>query len=293
MLETIERIEHSVDAPLCAQPNAGRPRDIEGRTIYLSSPEYMASYARRFVAQGVRLVGGCCGTTPEHIRQMKLAVQALAPTAHVGRGERVAIGAKSVPAAAAPPPPVPRAEKSRLASRSARGTFVLSGRFAAAARPTTAPPRSSRAHAHDPRRRRRPSPTGPGHRPHERALARAARPAAGGIEPVLQYAAAIATCSACSRTCSARTRSASATSPIFTGDPRKSATTRTRARLRGRLHRPHQRRLAANRGVMSADSRSADRPHSTSASSQTPPPRIWTRKSAASSTRWRQGPSSL
>src|SRR4051794_6437165 len=81
MLETIERIEQSVDAPLSAQPNAGRPRDIEGRTIYLSSPEYMASYARRFVAQGVRLVGGCCGTTPEHIRQMKRAVQALAQSA--------------------------------------------------------------------------------------------------------------------------------------------------------------------------------------------------------------------
>ena len=75
MLETIDRIEQSVHVPLSAQPNAGRPRDIEGRTIYLSSPEYMASYARRFVAQGVRLVGGCCGTTPEHIRQIKLAVQ--------------------------------------------------------------------------------------------------------------------------------------------------------------------------------------------------------------------------
>ena len=71
MLETIDRIEQSVQVPLSAQPNAGRPRDIEGRTIYLSSPEYMASYARRFVAQGVRLVGGCCGTTPEHIRQIK------------------------------------------------------------------------------------------------------------------------------------------------------------------------------------------------------------------------------
>src|SRR5688500_12023761 len=78
MLETIDRIEQSVQVPLSAQPNAGRPRDIEDRTIYLSSPEYMASYARRFVAQGVRLVGGCCGTTPEHIRQIKRAVQAVA-----------------------------------------------------------------------------------------------------------------------------------------------------------------------------------------------------------------------
>src|SRR5262245_1651412 len=56
MLETIERIASITRARLAAQPNAGRPRDIEGRNIYLSSPEYMASYARRFAQQGVRLV---------------------------------------------------------------------------------------------------------------------------------------------------------------------------------------------------------------------------------------------
>src|SRR3954469_2836811 len=75
MLETVERIAAVTRARLSAQPNAGRPRDIEGRNIYLSSPEYMASYARRFAQQGVRLVGGCCGTTPEHIRQMKTAIK--------------------------------------------------------------------------------------------------------------------------------------------------------------------------------------------------------------------------
>src|SRR4051794_27797758 len=123
MLETIERIEQSVDAPLSAQPNAGRPRDIEGRTIYLSSPEYMASYARRFVAQGVRLVGGCCGTTPEHIRQMKRAVQALAQSAPPS-AER-AHGATSVIVETPSAPPVPRAEKSRMAHALARGTFVV------------------------------------------------------------------------------------------------------------------------------------------------------------------------
>ena len=80
MLETIERLERATSRKLSAQPNAGRPRDIEGRNIYLCSPEYMASYARRFVQRGVRLVGGCCGTTPEHIRQIRLAVQAQAPS---------------------------------------------------------------------------------------------------------------------------------------------------------------------------------------------------------------------
>src|SRR6476661_492820 len=64
--EAIERIRRLTDKPLAAQPNAGIPRSIEGRNIYLCSPEYMASYARKFVNAGVNLVGGCCGTTPEH-----------------------------------------------------------------------------------------------------------------------------------------------------------------------------------------------------------------------------------
>src|SRR5206468_5077594 len=76
MLETIERMEAVTRLKLSAQPNAGRPRDVEGRNIYLCSPEYMASYARRFILHNVRLVGGCCGTTPEHIRQIKAAVRA-------------------------------------------------------------------------------------------------------------------------------------------------------------------------------------------------------------------------
>jgi homocysteine S-methyltransferase len=79
MLETVERISDIVDVWLSAQPNAGKPRDIEGRNLYLCSPEYMASYARRFIASGVRLVGGCCGTTPEHIRQIALAAKSMAP----------------------------------------------------------------------------------------------------------------------------------------------------------------------------------------------------------------------
>jgi methionine synthase I (cobalamin-dependent)/5,10-methylenetetrahydrofolate reductase len=122
MLETIDRIEQSVQVPLSAQPNAGRPRDIEGRTIYLSSPEYMASYARRFVAQGVRLVGGCCGTTPEHIRQIKRAVQAVAHApATTERPSGTTIVTVEPPVGA----PVPRTDKSRMAHALARGTFVL------------------------------------------------------------------------------------------------------------------------------------------------------------------------
>ena len=126
MLETIERLAQATHVRLSAQPNAGKPRDIEGRNIYLSSPEYMASYARRFVARGVRLVGGCCGTTPEHIRQIKLAVKALAPSvAREAAAQRPAASeVTAATVAEAAQPPVPRADKSELANA------LVSGRFA-------------------------------------------------------------------------------------------------------------------------------------------------------------------
>jgi methionine synthase I (cobalamin-dependent)/5,10-methylenetetrahydrofolate reductase len=65
--------------PLSAQPNAGFPHVVQGRLIYLASPEYFAEYAKRFIQIGVRIVGGCCGTTPAHIRAIKSAVKALTP----------------------------------------------------------------------------------------------------------------------------------------------------------------------------------------------------------------------
>lgn len=76
MLDALERARRVTTRPLSTQPNAGMPRAVEGRNIYLCSPEYMASYARKFVAAGVQLVGGCCGTTPDHIRAMKAALRA-------------------------------------------------------------------------------------------------------------------------------------------------------------------------------------------------------------------------
>ena len=122
MLETIERMASVTRARLAAQPNAGRPRDVEGRNIYLSSPEYMASYARRFVASGVKLVGGCCGTTPEHIRQIRVAVRAASQSTTVVRGARATTTAP--PTVVATPVPAPR--KSRLANALAREAFVVS-----------------------------------------------------------------------------------------------------------------------------------------------------------------------
>jgi homocysteine S-methyltransferase len=120
MLETIERMEAVTPLKLSAQPNAGKPRDVEGRNIYLCSPEYMASYARRFVLHNVRVVGGCCGTTPEHIRQIKAAVRGAVPTAPDATPKVVVKPAPTIVA-----PPVPREQKSHLARELARGTFVL------------------------------------------------------------------------------------------------------------------------------------------------------------------------
>src|SRR5687767_15672223 len=122
MLETIERMSTIIRARLAAQPNAGLPRDVEGRNIYLSSPEYIASYARRFIAHGVRIVGGCCGTTPEHIRQIKTAVRSLAP-AVVKSSDTLAVSPVRVQLVATAPP-VAREHKSRLAHALTRGSFV-------------------------------------------------------------------------------------------------------------------------------------------------------------------------
>jgi homocysteine S-methyltransferase len=120
MLETIERMSTITRARLAAQPNAGRPRDIEGRNIYLSSPEYIASYARRFVQQGVRLVGGCCGTTPEHIRLIKANVKAEGG-GRVRPHESIRVMGSDPPAPAAL---IPRDQRSQLARTLAEGRFA-------------------------------------------------------------------------------------------------------------------------------------------------------------------------
>jgi methionine synthase / methylenetetrahydrofolate reductase(NADPH) len=118
MLDAIERMRALTSLPLAAQPNAGMPRSVEGRNIYLCSPEYMASYARKFVAAGARLVGGCCGTTPDHIRVMKAALR-------VGeaRSKTATIQAKGETAPAIAPA-VPLAERSRIGAKLAKGEFL-------------------------------------------------------------------------------------------------------------------------------------------------------------------------
>jgi homocysteine S-methyltransferase len=118
MLDTIERMRALTSLPLAAQPNAGMPRSVEGRNIYLCSPEYMASYARKFVSAGVRLVGGCCGTTPDHVRVMKAALR-------VGeaRSKTTASQARGAVAPAIAPA-VPLGDRSRVGAKLARGEFL-------------------------------------------------------------------------------------------------------------------------------------------------------------------------
>ncbi len=125
MLETVERMAAVTGLRLSAQPNAGRPREVEGRNIYLCSPEYMASYARRFVLHNVRVVGGCCGTTPEHIRQIKAAVRGATAATAALSGTRRASAAARNQARVASSPPVPREQKSALARSLAERRFVL------------------------------------------------------------------------------------------------------------------------------------------------------------------------
>jgi methionine synthase / methylenetetrahydrofolate reductase(NADPH) len=119
MLDAIERVRAATSLPLAAQPNAGIPRSVEGRNIYLCSPEYMASYARKYVAAGVRVVGGCCGTTPEHIREMKAALRAGEARAKTGT---VQIGGEhKTPRSVAA---VALENRSALGSKLAKGEFV-------------------------------------------------------------------------------------------------------------------------------------------------------------------------
>ena len=120
LLEAVEAMAQATAKPLAAQPNAGMPREVEGRKMYMSSPEYMAKYAKRLIQAGVRFVGGCCGTTPEHIRQMADAVRALSP-------RQTPVFAKVTENGQAHAvEPLPLAERSRLGAKLAAGEFVTS-----------------------------------------------------------------------------------------------------------------------------------------------------------------------
>ncbi len=119
MLETIEKMVQFAKKPLSAMPNAGLPATVEGRKLYLCSPEYMAQYGRRLLWAGVRLVGGCCGTTPEHIRLLRAEARSLQPAR-----EASAIAVEEPAAKVHALEQVPSAAKSKLGAKLAAGEYV-------------------------------------------------------------------------------------------------------------------------------------------------------------------------
>jgi 5,10-methylenetetrahydrofolate reductase len=119
MLDALETLRALTAVPLSVQPNAGVPMNVGGRNIYMTSPEYMAEYAKRFIQTGAVVVGGCCGTRPDHIRAIRRAVQALQPATRmdVKPGELRITAPETVRV-------VPREEKSRISHRLSKGQFV-------------------------------------------------------------------------------------------------------------------------------------------------------------------------
>jgi homocysteine S-methyltransferase len=124
ILEAIEKMAPLTARKLSAQPNAGMPRDVGGRSMYMASPEYMSTYARHIVVAGAKIIGGCCGTTPEHIREIAEGVRPLAPRS--GRTSRAAVAHVSTTDRVAGAEPVPFAKRSRWSARLAGGDFVTS-----------------------------------------------------------------------------------------------------------------------------------------------------------------------
>ena len=219
--------------PVTAMPNAGLPRRVDDRLIYVSTPEYFGVFARRMFKLGVRLIGGCCGTTPEHIRRIAGAARMAGSALHVDYDQETTVHTSYAPPAAAPDiRVVPMAEKSRLAAKIAAEEVRRFGRGE--------PSRGSRHHQIAQRRSRcssRPgstsstSPTGHA-RKHACRTSRSPRfsRTSSVSRPSFTCAGGIAISSDRSHTFSARKRSASRTSSSSRATPPSWATSPTRPR---------------------------------------------------------------
>lgn len=120
MLESIQKMATACSVPLSVMPNAGLPKMVEGRHMYMSTPEYFVTYAKRFIRSGVRVVGGCCGTASEHIKLISSAVKALSPS-------RIEITSSlKSHEAHEPVTPIPTAQKSDLAKKLSENKKVVS-----------------------------------------------------------------------------------------------------------------------------------------------------------------------
>jgi methionine synthase / methylenetetrahydrofolate reductase(NADPH) len=117
LLSALERMVPVTQRKLSAQPNAGLPREIHGRKMYMASPEYMAKFAKRLIQAGAKFIGGCCGTTPEHVKRMADAVYAMAP-------RRVMVQSAAVETSSPDVRVTPLAERSEWGRRIANGELV-------------------------------------------------------------------------------------------------------------------------------------------------------------------------
>ncbi|MBA3579541.1 MAG: bifunctional homocysteine S-methyltransferase/methylenetetrahydrofolate reductase [Gemmatimonadaceae bacterium] len=126
ILDAIEKMAPVTRRKLSAQPNAGMPREVSGRSMYMASPEYMATYALHLVHAGARIVGGCCGTTPEHIAAMVEGIRPLSPRTAMASSVERRKQRPDAPEEAVGVDPVPFAERSKFAAKIARGEFVTS-----------------------------------------------------------------------------------------------------------------------------------------------------------------------
>lgn len=119
MLEAVEKMSQVVDIPISVMPNAGTPVNVEGRNIYLSTADYFGEYTRRFIHAGASVVGGCCGTNPSFIKEMRKSIQSIQPRKIIQKQVKVHEEQKLVPA-------VPKREKSTFARKICDKKFVTS-----------------------------------------------------------------------------------------------------------------------------------------------------------------------
>jgi methionine synthase I (cobalamin-dependent)/5,10-methylenetetrahydrofolate reductase len=125
VLTGLEKMRTVTNKKLSAQPNAGLPRDVQGRQFYMCSPEYMAKFAKRLIQAGAKFIGGCCGTTPAHIKLICDAVRAASP-----RKQRAVIteatAARVEELTPADIQVVPPEERSKWSRKIVNGEFVTS-----------------------------------------------------------------------------------------------------------------------------------------------------------------------
>ena len=124
-LTELEYLAPKVKLPLIVQPNAGAPRNIDGRMLYMTSNEYFSTYARRYVQLGAAAIGGCCGITPAHIAELVRTIKPLARAEQNSSHTNVGYGIITKKAEQAQPvEPVPLKDRSHLGAKLAAGQFV-------------------------------------------------------------------------------------------------------------------------------------------------------------------------